>query len=212
MNTLLHVTASLWGTQGQSSQLSQALVERWLARYPNARLIERDLTADPVPHLTGAAFAAGLKPVADRTSEEQGLAALGDSLIAEIESADTMVVGLPMYNFGVPSNLKAWFDHLARAGRTFRYTSAGPEGLLKGKRVFVVATRGGIHAGTPTDVQTGFVQTFLAFLGMTDVEFVYAEGLSLGDTRRQEARTMAQARIDALMATATDLEPVALAA
>ena len=109
-----------------------------------------------------------------------------------------LVIGLPMYNFGVPSSLKAWFDHVARAGTTFRYTEQGPEGLMKGKKVYVLATRGGYHAGTAADQQTPFVRRFLSFLGMDDVEFVYAEGLATGDENRQQALDEANARLAVL--------------
>lgn len=201
MKTLLHITSSLFGADGQSSRLAQAYVQRHQEHTPGGRLFTRDLSADPVPHLSAAAFAAGLKPASERSVEEQRLAALGDALIGEIEAADELVIGLPMYNFGVPSTLKAWFDHIARAGRTFRYTGNGPEGLLKGKRAIVFATRGGMHAGKESDSETGFVRTILGFLGISDVQFVYAEGLGMGESTRTQALAQAQARIEQQFAT-----------
>ena len=110
-----------------------------------------------------------------------------DALIEELRNADTVVLGLPMYNFGIPSQLKAYFDHIARAGVTFRYTENGPVGLLTGKKVYVIATRGGKYAGTPRDSQTAYVRDFLAFIGITDVEFVYAEGLNMGADSKDAA-------------------------
>lgn len=192
MSTLLQLHTSLFGESGQSTQLTRAYAQVHQQDYPEAQLLIRDLGANPVPHLSAQAFAAAGKTVAERTPDEQQLAALGDALIAEVEAADVLVIGLPMYNFGVPSSLKAWFDHIARAGRTFRYTTKGPEGLLKGKRAIVFATRGGIYAGTALDSQTRYVRDFLGFLGIKDVEFVYAEGLGLGAERRDAA--LAQAR------------------
>jgi FMN-dependent NADH-azoreductase len=111
-----------------------------------------------------------------------------------------IVIGLPMYNFGVPSTLKAYFDHIARAGSTFRYTDQGPRGLLTGKKAYIFATRGGNYAGTPLDFETSFVRQFLQFVGIEDVEFVYAEGLAIGDASRQAALTAAEGAIDRLVA------------
>lgn len=200
MSTLLHLTSSLFGAEGQSSRLARAYVQRYQERTSATPLFTRDLSSEPVPHLSAAAFSAGLKPLHQRSAEEHHLAALGDALIAEVEAADMLVIGMPMYNFGVPSTLKAWFDHIARPGRTFRYTSSGPEGLLRDKQAVVFATRGGLHAGTPEDTQTGYVRQFLAFLGITDVEFIHAEGLGMGDAQRQHALRQAEARMDALLA------------
>jgi FMN-dependent NADH-azoreductase len=133
-------------------------------------------------------------------AQSSRLAAESDALIGELERADVIVIGLPMYNFGVPSTLKAYFDHVARAGVTFRYTAQGPVGLLTGKKAFVFATRGGRHAGTPSDLQTAFVRQFLGFIGIRDVQFVYAEGLALGAAERSAAVADALARIEQLAA------------
>ncbi len=113
----------------------------------------------------------------------------------ELKRADVIVLGLPMYNFGVPSSVRAYFDHVARAGVTFRYTSAGPEGLLKGKQLVVFATRGGKYAGTPADTQTGYVKQFFRFLGIEDISFIYAEGLALGEPQKVTALDEAGARL-----------------
>ena len=127
-----------------------------------------------------------------RTLKQDALVAYSDGLINELKQADVIVLGLPMYNFGVPSTLKAYFDHIARAGVTFSYTEKGPVGLLTGKKAYVFAARGGIYAGTPRDTQTAYVRDFLAFLGITDVEFVYAEGLAIGEASK--TASLAKAR------------------
>ena len=124
--------------------------------------------------------------------------ALDDALIAEIQAANVVVLGVPMYNFGLPSTLKAYFDHLGRAGETFKYTEKGPVGLLTGKKVYVFAARGGMYAGTPNDTQTPYIRAFLSFIGMDDIEFVYAEGLAISEVSKQQGLDRARAHIDAL--------------
>jgi len=187
MKTLLQIQSSLFTSGGQSSALSREFVDAWTAENPGARVIRRDLAADPVPHLTAERFQAFLAKPETRTPEQQAIAGYSDALIAELQAADVIVIGLPMYNFGLPSTLKAYFDHIARAGITFRYTEKGPQGLVNGKKVYVFAARGGLYAGTPLDTQTAYVRDFLRFLGLDDVEFVYAEGLAMGDARKADA-------------------------
>jgi FMN-dependent NADH-azoreductase len=191
--TILQIKSSLFSTGGQSSQLADEYVARRLAADRSAQVVVRDLARDPVPHLTAERFQSFLAQPEARTAEQQVVAAYSDGLIDELRAADTIVLGLPMYNFGVPSTLKSYFDHIARAGQTFRYTEKGPVGLLTGKKAIVFATRGGLYAGTPLDSQTDYVRAFLAFLGITDVKFVYAEGLAMGDAKKQFA--LAEARI-----------------
>jgi len=193
MNTILQIKSSLYSNGGQSSQLADAYVARSLAADPTTKLVVRDLAADPVPHLTAERFGAFLAKPEGRTPEQQAVVDHSDALIDELRAAETIVVGLPMYNFGVPSTLKAYFDHIARAGQTFKYTETGPVGLLTGKKAVLFATRGGLYAGTPLDSQTDYVRAFFAFLGIKDIEFVYAEGLAMGDAKKQVA--LAQARI-----------------
>lgn len=200
MKTLLQINSSLFAENGQSSQLARQVVTAWQAKHPEGRVVVRDLAAQPLPHLTAERFQAFLTPSEARSVEQQRIAAESDALIDEIKSADTLVIGLPMYNFGIPSTLKAWFDHIARAGVTFRYTANGPEGLLGDRKVYVLAARGGRYLGTSKDSQSGHVRDFLAFLGLTDVEFVYAEGLNMGDAPRREALDAAQTQIDRLAA------------
>ena len=200
MTTLLKINASLFSTQGQSSQLAERFVAARLAATPGLKVISRDLGAEPVPHLDAARFLSFLAKPEERSAEQQAVVAYSDALIEEIRQADEIVIGLPMYNFGVPSTLKAWFDHIARAGVTFRYTATGPEGLLTGKKVTIFAARGGLYAGTPKDSQTTYVRDFLAFIGITDVEFVYAEGLNMGDESKAAALTAAHGKLAELAA------------
>lgn len=196
MKTLLQINSSLFGNGGQSSQLAERFVAAWREANPDGTVIVRDLAREPVPHLTAERFAAFLAKPEERTAEQQAVAACSDGLIAELKRADVVVLGLPMYNFGVPSTLKAYFDHVARAGVTFRYTENGPVGLLTGKKVYVLAARGGIYAGTARDTQSAYVRNFLSFLGMDDVEFVYAEGLAIGETAKVRGLGRAHAEID----------------
>lgn len=205
MTHILQINSSLHGADAQSSRLASefvaALVQsRSAGGVAGASVTVRDLARQPVPHLTAERLHALAKPISERTLAEQRTVAESDELIDELKRADVIVLGLPMYNFGVPSMLKAYFDHVARAGVTFRYSAGGPEGLLKGKKAYVFATRGGRHAGTPTDLQTAYVRQFLGFIGIRDVEFVYAEGLALGDEQRSAAVDEAMSRIGQLAA------------
>ena len=200
MNTLLKINASLFSANGQSSQLTERFAAAWQASHPGSRVVERDLAANPVPHLDGARFMAFLAKPEERSAEQQAVVDFSDALIAELRAADAVVIGLPMYNFGIPSQLKAYFDHIARAGVTFRYTANGPEGLITGKKAYILAARGGIYAGTPKDSQTAYVRDFLGFIGITDVEFVYAEGLNMGDESKSAALAKAHQSLAALTA------------
>jgi FMN-dependent NADH-azoreductase len=184
MNTLVYLRTSLYGEHGASSQLAERFVADWQARNPNGRVIKRDLAADPAPHLTAERFQAFSTAPAERTPEQQAVVDYSDQLIDELRGADTIVLAVPMYNFSVPSTLRAYFDHVARAGVTFRYTSSGPEGLLKGRKTYVFVTRGGVYPES-ADTQTPYLRQFLGFIGL-EPQFVFAEGLSLGaDSRRQ---------------------------
>jgi len=200
MSTLLKINASLFSANGQSSQLTERFAAAWQASHPGSRVVERDLAANPVPHLDGARFMAFLAKPEERSAEQQAVVDFSDALIAELRAADAVVIGLPMYNFGIPSQLKAYFDHIARAGVTFRYTANGPEGLITGKKVYVLATRGGVYAGTPQDSQTAYVRDFLGFIGITDLEFIYAEGLNMGDESKNAALAQAHQSLAALTA------------
>ncbi|WP_194721271.1 FMN-dependent NADH-azoreductase [Noviherbaspirillum malthae] len=199
MTTLLQINSSLFAGNGQSSQLSDKFAAAWKDSNPQGRVITRDLAAEPVPHLDAGRFGAFLAAPETRTPEQRAVVEFSDALIEELRNADVVVLGLPMYNFGIPSTLKAYFDHVARAGVTFRYTANGPEGLLQNKKVYVMAARGGLYAGTPRDSQSVYVRDFLAFIGLTDVEFIYAEGLSMGEDSKRKALTDADAVIGQLV-------------
>ncbi len=200
MSTILNINASLFSEDGQSSKLAREFLRVWRRSNPGDVVIERDLAKNPVPHLTGERFQAFLTPEAERSPEQQAAVADSDALIDEIRGADVVVLGLPMYNFGIPSTLKAYFDHVARAGITFRYTDKGPVGLLENKQAYVLATRGGLYAGTAKDTQTEFVRNFLNFLGIRDVEFVYAEGLAGSGNGKLQAMARARDAIQQLAA------------
>jgi FMN-dependent NADH-azoreductase len=195
MKTILQVNASILGNEGQSTGLANEFV----AELDADKVIVRDLASEPVPHLTAERFGAFITPKEKRTPEQEQFVAYSDKLIDELKQADIVVLGLPMYNFAVPSMLKAWFDHVARAGVTFRYTEKGPVGLLTGKKVYVFATRGGYYEGTARDTQTAYVRDFLAFLGITDVEFVYAEGLAISEAIKSASLAKARETLQKLV-------------
>jgi FMN-dependent NADH-azoreductase len=189
---ILQIKSSVFNGNGQSSRLADEFVALLREQHAEAKLIQRDLVADPVPHLDGARAGAFFAKPEERTPEQRAVIAYSDALIDELRRADVLVLGLPMYNFGVPSQLKAWFDHIARAGETFKYTEKGPVGLLTGKKAYVFATRGGLYGDDHS--QSEFVRQFLGFLGITDVEFVYAEGLAISPESRNNSLIAAQAR------------------
>ena len=199
MKTLLQINSSLYADGGQSSRLAARFVEGWRVAHPGATVLLRDLAREPVPHLDAQRFGAFLAKDETRDPNQKAAVACSDRLIDELRRADVIVIGLPMYNFGIPSTLKAYFDHVARAGVTFRYTENGPVGLLTGKKVYVFAARGGRYAGTPSDAQTGYVRQFLGFLGIEDVEFVYAEGLAVDEASKQSALSQAHSAIDGML-------------
>jgi FMN-dependent NADH-azoreductase len=142
---ILQIKSSVFSGNGESSRLADAFVAELLEAHPKAEIAERDLAIDAVPHLDGARAAAFFAKPDERSDAQRAVIAYSDALIAELRRAEVLVLGLPMYNFGVPSQLKAWFDHVARAGETFKYTDKGSVGLLKGKRAYVFATRGGVY-------------------------------------------------------------------
>src|SRR6267378_8319718 len=186
MTNLLQINASISSDNGQSSQLANQFVAAFHRLRPAARIVVRDVAAaEPVPHLNAERFGAFVTQPEERSAAQRAVVAYSDILINELKQADVIVLGLPMYNFGVPSQLKAYFDHIARVGVTFKYTEKGPVGLLTGKKVYVFAARGGLHAGTPLDTQTSYVRDFLRFIGITDVEFVYAEGLGISPEHKE---------------------------
>ena len=196
MKTLLQIKSSLFSESGQSSRLAERFVVAWKRAHAGGEVIVRDLAVDPVPHLDALRFGAFMAK--ERTPEQQAIIEYSDRLIDELRRADIVVLGLPMYNLGVPSMLKAYFDHVARASVTFRYTVNGPAGMLHNKKAFVFAARGGMYQGTALDTQTPYVRNLLGFLGISDVEFVHAEGLALSEERKRVALAQAEKSIDGL--------------
>ena len=186
--TTLQLNTSLFGQGGQSTSLASEFVAK-----RGGKVIVRDLAADPVPHLSAERFGAFLAKPAERTPAQQAVVDYSDALIAELRDADTIVIGLPMYNFSVPSTLRAYFDHVARVGVTFKYTQKGPQGLLTGKKAYVFVTRGGVYG--QDHIHTAYVRDFLGFIGITDVEFVYAEGLAISPQSKEAALANARQTI-----------------
>ncbi len=197
---ILQINSSQRRAASQSTRLANRIVERLRATDPEVTLVVRDLGARPHPVLDEDALGALFTPAGQRTPEQSARVALDDVLIAEIQAAEVIVLGVPMYNFGVPAQLKNWIDAIARAGVTFRYTAKGPEGLLTGKTVYVALTRGGQYRNTPADTQVPYLETVLAFLGMDDVHFIYAEGLAMGAEAEAQALAGAHAQIDEVFA------------
>jgi FMN-dependent NADH-azoreductase len=188
---ILQINSSARPDASHSSRLANELVQRLLADTPEASLKVRDLGRTPHPMLDEPALQALFTPAEQRTPAQAERVALDDALIAEIFAADSLVLAVPMYNFGITAQLKNWIDAISRAQVTFRYTANGPEGLLKGKKAYVVLTRGGLYRNTPNDTQTPYLKTFLGFLGITDVQFIFAEGLAMGPDAEHSAFTSA---------------------
>lgn len=197
---ILQINSSARAGNSWSTRLASTLVERLQAAHPAAVISVRDLGHAPHPMLDEFALQAIFTPEDARTPEQQQRVALDDALIAEMQAADIVVLAVPMYNFSIPAQLKNWIDAISRAGVTFRYTAEGPEGLLKGKKAIVVQTRGGIHRNMPTDTLTPYLQTFLGFVGITDVQFVFAEGLSMGPEAERLGLAQAQEQITQALA------------
>lgn len=182
---LLRLDSSALGQSSVTRQLSAAIVARWQAEVPGLQVDYRDLDRDPLPHLSSASLA----------GSDAAQAEAAERVLQQFLDADVLVIGAPMYNFGIPSTLKAWIDRVAVAGRTFRYTEKGPQGLAGGKRVIVASGRGGIHSGAPTDFQEPYLRQVFGFLGIADVEFVRAEGVAYSPQHRVEAIAAALASI-----------------
>lgn len=197
---ILQINSSARVAGSHSTNLSNQVSARLRDQHADAKFILRDLAVSPQPSLDETALQALFTPAEQRTPEQAARVALDDALIAEVQVADILVIGAPMYNFGISSQLKNWIDAISRAQVTFRYTANGPEGLLKGKKVYVVLTRGGLYRNTPNDTQMPYLKNFFAFLGMNDVEFIYAEGLAMGSEGEQRAISDAQAQIEAALA------------
>ncbi|MDE8554904.1 FMN-dependent NADH-azoreductase [Pantoea vagans] len=178
MSKVLVLKSSILAGYSQSSQLADFYIEQ--AKAQGKEVTVRDLAANPIPVLDGELVGAMRPSETPLSPRQQEALDLSDELIAELQAHDEVVIAAPMYNFSIPTQLKNYFDLIARAGVTFRYTEAGPEGLVKGKKAVVISSRGGIHKDTPTDLLTPYVKLFLGFIGITDVEFVFAEGIAYG--------------------------------
>jgi FMN-dependent NADH-azoreductase len=178
MSKVLVLKSSILAGYSQSSQLADFYIEQ--AKAQGKEVTVRDLAANPIPVLDGELVGAMRPSDTPLSPRQQEALDLSDELIAELQAHDEVVIAAPMYNFNIPTQLKNYFDLIARAGVTFRYTEAGPEGLVKGKTAVVISSRGGIHKDTPTDLLTPYVKLFLGFVGITDVEFVFAEGIAYG--------------------------------
>ncbi len=194
----LLVTSSILGDNGQSNALATHFQQQAAAR-EGVAVTHRDVVANALPHLAIEELGAWQTPADERTVEQQALAAHSDELLAELRANDVLVLAVPMYNLGIPSQLKAWFDRVLRAGETFRYTENGPQGLIEGKRAIILAARGGQYAGTEFDSQTPHLKTMLGLMGISDVEVVFAEGLNMGDAHRDAALKEAFQAIDQLV-------------
>ncbi|ANE73897.1 FMN-dependent NADH-azoreductase [Dickeya solani] len=187
MSKVLVLKSSILADFSQSNQMADHFTTTWQAAHPADTITVRDLAAKPVPVLDGELVGA-LRP-SDKplTPRQQDALALSDELVAELQAHDVIVLAAPMYNFNIPTQLKNYFDFIARAGVTFRYTEQGPEGLVKGKRALVLTSRGGIHKDAPSDLLTPYLRLFLGFIGISDVEFVFAEGFGYGPDMAQKA-------------------------
>ncbi len=201
MKSLLNIRTSLFGADSASARLAERFVDNWRSENPRGRVLTRELTPGSVPQLTAERYRAFNTPPAERSEDQRAELAFSDELIAELETADVIALAVPMYNFSVPATLRDYFDHIARAGVTFRYTASGPEGLLRGKRTYVFITRGGRYAGE-ADTQRPYLEQFLGFIGLTDIQFVLAEGLAMGDEARRESLASARRAIDGLTSLA----------
>lgn len=193
---LLHIDSSILGDNSASRQLSREVVDAWKAADPSVEVIYRDLAADAISHFSAATLVAAGTAEEARDAALAHEARLSAETLAEFLAADAVVIGAPMYNFTVPTQLKAWIDRVAVAGQTFRYTEAGPEGLCGDKKVVLVSTAGGLHQGQPSGVgHEDFLKVFLGFIGITDLEIVRAHGLAYGPEHRSKAIDAAQAQI-----------------
>ncbi|BCN24284.1 FMN-dependent NADH-azoreductase [Vibrio alfacsensis] len=194
MSRVLALKSSILGDYSQSNKL----VENYIKNVDHANLTVRDLAAEPLPVLDFA-IATALRATEDLSQQQQQVVNLSNTLIEEIKTADTLIIAAPMYNFTIPTQLKNWIDLIARAGVTFKYTENGVQGLVEGKKAIVVTTRGGIHKNSPTDTMTPYLRTVLGFIGITDVEFVYAEALNMGEDAATKGMTEAQDQLLALV-------------
>lgn len=191
MSTILVLQTSARQSGSLSREYTDRLVASLKARQPDARIVTRDLGAAPIPHLDETLLGGWMKPEGERSDAERAAAARSDELVNELLAADTVIIGSAMYNFGITSTLKAWLDHVLRAGVTFRYGENGPEGLAGGRKVYVVTARGGMYQGSPLDHQEPYLKTALGFIGIDDIEFIHVEGQAMGEDAAAKGREVA---------------------
>ena len=195
MSNVLIIESSARQQDSFSRELTQQFISHWKTLHPADRLTVRDLAVNPVPHLDADLLGGWMKPEAQRNAAEQASLQRSNELTDELLAADVLVLAAPMYNFAIPSTLKAWLDHVLRAGVTFKYTETGPQGLLTGKKAYVLTARGGIYAGSTADHQEPYLRQVLAFVGIHDVTFIHAEGMNLGGDFQEKGLNQAKARL-----------------
>ena len=198
MSRVLIIESSARQQDSVSRQLTRDFIDQWQAANPADSVIVRDLALNPVPHLDANLLGGWMKPQDQRSAEEREALARSNELTDEVLAADVLVLAAPMYNFTIPSTLKAWLDHVLRAGVTFKYTDTGPQGLLTGKRAYVLTARGGIHAGAASDHQEPYLRQVMAFIGIHDVTFIHAEGLNMGGDFHEKGLNQAKAQLSAV--------------
>ncbi|MGV2832177.1 FMN-dependent NADH-azoreductase [Pseudomonas shirazensis] len=198
MSHVLIIQSSARQQDSVSRQLTRDFIQQWQAAHPGDQINVRDVAANPLPHLDADLLGGWMKPAEQRSMPEQEAFERSNQLTDELLAADVLVMAAPMYNFTIPSTLKAWLDHVLRAGITFKYTPTGPQGLLQGKRAIVLTARGGIHAGAGSDHQEPYLRQAMAFIGIHDVEFIHAEGLNMSGDFHEKGVNQAKARLAAL--------------
>ena len=195
MSNVLIIESSARQQGSFSRQLTRQFISQWQAVRPGDQVTVRDLALNPVPHLDANLLGGWMKPEAQRSADEQASLKRSDELTDEVLGADVLVLAAPMYNFAIPSTLKAWLDHVLRAGVTFKYTETGPQGLLTGKKAYVLTARGGLYAGSTTDHQEPYLRQVMAFIGIHDVTFIHAEGMNLGGDFQDKGLKQAKAKL-----------------
>ncbi|MDR8016259.1 FMN-dependent NADH-azoreductase [Ectopseudomonas guguanensis] len=195
MSRVLVIESSARQQGSVSRELTQQFIANWQAAHPADQIQVRDLALEPVPHLDATLLGGWMTPSEQQSEAEKAALARSNQLTDELLGADVLVLAAPMYNFAIPSTLKAWLDHVLRAGVTFKYTETGPQGLLTGKRAFVLTARGGIYAGSGLDHQEPYLRQALAFIGIHDVQFIHAEGLNMGAEFSEKGLAQAKAKL-----------------
>ncbi|AIS14356.1 FMN-dependent NADH-azoreductase [Pseudomonas chlororaphis subsp. aurantiaca] len=195
MSRVLIIESSARQQDSVSRQLTQTFIKQWQAAHPGDQITVRDLAVTPVPHLDSNLLGGWMKPAEQRNEIEEASLQRSNELTDELLAADVLVMAAPMYNFAIPSTLKAWLDHVLRAGVTFKYTATGPQGLLNGKRAYVLTARGGIYAGSTADHQEPYLRQVMGFIGIHDVEFIHAEGMNLGGDFQEKGLNQANAKL-----------------